>query len=312
MLSVVLLSYYSSKKISLVYENVKDLLNKESIPFEFIIMDDGSKDDSFIIAERLEKSEKNVRAFQLSRNFTSHYSIFAGLSICKGDCAIAIPDDEQLPYKLIIEMYRKWEEGNKIVIPYRSTRKDPIVSKLFSILFYFIMDKISDVMFPPGGADSFFIDREIIDIINSRIHPINTTTITEIIRVGYNPLYMPYDREKGNNKKSRWTFRKKWKLAKDVFFSSSVFPIKFISFIGGFFSVFSFILIIFYLYVQFLGNKNFWGYSPPGWTSTILFISFFSGLILFSLGVIAQYIWRIYEEVKNRPGYIIKSKEKVQ
>jgi len=77
---------------------------------------------------------------------------------------------------------------------------------------------------------------------------------------------------------------------------------------GVFFSMISFMLIIFYLYINTFGNKSFWGYTPPGWTSTVLFISFFSGLILFALGVISEYIWRIYEEVKNRPGYIIKKK----
>src|SRR5690606_24795565 len=115
-----------------------------------------------------------------------------------------------------------------------------------------------------------------------------------------------YERPKGNNTKSRWSFKKKFKLAMDTFFSSSSFPIKFITYSGVFFSIFSFCLIIVYTYIGLFGNNKFWGIKVPGWTSTIVFISFFSGLILFSLGVIAEYIWRIYEEVKNRPGYIIK------
>ena len=307
-LSVILLSYYSEKRIIKVYEEVSKVLNAEKIEFEFIIMDDGSKDKSYETALELEKKNKNVRAYQLSRNFTSHYSIFAGLSVCTGDCAIAIPDDEQEPYANIIELYRKWKEGNKIVIPYRLNREDPLLSKIFSNVFYFIMNNLSEIKYPPGGADSFLIDREIIDLLNSRIHPINTTSITEVLRLGFEPCYLPYLREKGSNVKSRWTFKKKWKLALDTFYSSSSFPIKSIAIMGLFFSFFSFLLIIFYLYINFFGDKAFWGNFPRGYTATILIISFFSGLILFALGIIANYIWRIYEEVKNRPGYIIKDK----
>lgn len=307
-LSVILLSYYSEQRIKNVYNSVNKLLGEAGINFEFIVIDDGSKDASYSKALELEKENENVKAYQLSRNFTSSYAIFAGLSLCSGDCAIAIPDDEQQPYDLLIELYRKWEEGFKIVMPYRFNRNDPFVSKFFSKSFYFIMNNLSDIKYPPGGADSFLIDREIIDLLNTRIHPINTTTITEVLRLGFEPFYLPYEREKGNNKKSRWTFKKKFKLALDTFFSSSSFPIKFISFMGVFFSFFSFLLIIFYSYINIFGNKTFWGYDPPGWTSTVLFISFFSGLILFALGIISEYIWRIYEEVKNRPGYIIKRK----
>ena len=308
-LSVILLSYYSQNRIINVYNKVNDILIKAKINFEFIVIDDGSSDNSFSIALNLEKERENVKVYQLSRNFTSHYAIFAGLSLCNGDCAVAIPDDEQQPYNLLIDLYKKWEEGNKVVIPFRLNREDPWLSKIFSNSFYFIMNNLSDIKYPPGGADSFLIDREIIDLLNKSIHPINTTTITEVLRLGFDPFYLPYERVKGDNKKSRWTFRKKWKLALDTFYSSSSFPIKFISTLGVFFSIFSFMLIIFYFYINILGNKTFWGYNPPGWASTVLFISFFSGLILFALGIIAEYIWRIYEEVKNRPGYIIKKKE---
>ncbi len=205
-------------------------------------------------------------------------------------------------------MYQAWEAGEKIIIPNRMDRDDPFISKSFSNLFYGVMNKLSDITYPKGGADTFFIDREIIDILNGRIHPINTTTITEILRLGFDPIYIPYNRERGINKKSRWSFKKKVKLSLDTFFSCSSFPIKFISYMGFFFSLSSLFIIIFYGYIKFFGNNAFWGIKVEGWTSLVFFISFFSGLILFSLGLIAEYIWRIYEEVKNRPGFIIKKK----
>jgi dolichol-phosphate mannosyltransferase len=118
---------------------------------------------------------------------------------------------------------------------------------------------------------------------------------------------LPYARPIGLNKgKSRWTFKKKLHLAKDVFFSSSSFPIKFITNLGFYTALLSIVIMFFYGYIAIFGNHQFWGMPVPGWTSIILFITFFGGLMLLSLGIIAEYIWRIYEEVKARPGYIIK------
>jgi glycosyltransferase involved in cell wall biosynthesis len=309
LLSLILLSYCSENRITLAYYKVKAILEKEKIPFEFIVMDDGSKDNSYNIALELEKKESNVRAYQLSKNYTSHYSILAGLSLCNGACAMPMVDDEQQPYSTIVEMYRLWEKGAKAIIPHRFTRDDPWGIRFLSGIYYKIMNSISEITFPKGGADLYFIDRELIDIINSQIHPIKTSSIIEVLRLGFDPVFLPYQRPLGLNKgKSRWSFRKKLNLAKDTFFSSSTFPIRLILNIGLFFSIVSFGLIIFYIYIRIWGNSNFWGYSVKGWTSLVIFISFFSGLILFSLGIIAEYIWRIYEEVKGRPGYIIKKK----
>ncbi|KFF13961.1 hypothetical protein IW15_00470 [Chryseobacterium soli] len=307
-LSLILLSYYSEKRIVKVYENVKELLEKNNIPFEFIIVDDGSADDSYKIALELEKNNSNVRAYQLSRNYTSHYSIFAGLSLAEGDCALPLVDDEQQPYDTIVDMYNIWLKGEKIIIPHRITRDDSWKSSLFSEAYYTIMNALTEVTFPKGGADLFFIDREIINILNKRIHPRNTSTVAEILRLGFNPYYYGYQRPLGVNEKSRWTVKKKLRLAKDTFFSSSSFPIKFIFNLGLWVSLISFLLIVFYIYIKIFGSPFFNDIQPKGWTSIILFISFFGGLILFSLGIIAEYIWRIFEEVKDRPGYIIKEK----
>jgi glycosyltransferase involved in cell wall biosynthesis len=307
-LSLIMLSYYSEQRIVEVFRKIKILLDKNNIPFEFIIVDDGSKDNSYRVALDLEREEHEVQAYQLSKNFSSHYSIFAGLSVCTGACALPIVDDEQQPYDTIVEMYNIWLKGEKVIIPHRLSREDSWKSRVFSEVYYKLMNYFTEVKFPIGGADLFFVDREIIDIINKKIHPINTSSIVEILRLGFEPYFYGYNRPLGTNSKSRWTFKKKIRLAKDTFFSSSSFPIKFIFNLGLWVSLISFLLIIFYTYIKMFGNPFFWNIQPRGWTSIILFISFFGGLILFSLGIIAEYIWRIYEEVKNRPGYIIKNK----
>jgi len=308
MLSLILLSYFSGERINQVHNKLSSLLSKEEIEFELIIIDDGSTDNSFEIAKKLEAQKENVHAFQLSKNYSSHYAIFAGLNMCKGNCAMPIPDDEQQPYVSIVDMYRIWEKGSKVIIPYREERNDGLINDLLSNTYYKTINFLSDVTFPQGGADSFFIDRELIDLVNERIHPINTSSIIEVLRLGFSPVYYPYVRVKGINTKSRWTFKKKVKLFKDTFFSSSTWPIKIITNLGLFFSIFAFAIIVIYSYIRFFGNHDFWGEIFPGWTSTIIIVSFFSGLILFSLGIIAEYIWRIYEEVKSQPRYIIKKK----
>ena len=241
LLSIILLSYYSGDRIRIAYEKIKSLLDKENIPFEFIVMDDGSKDDSFAIASELEKKEQNVRAYQLSRNYTSNYSWFAGLSVAKGACSFAIVDDEQQPYSTLIEMYRMWEKGAKVIIPNRESRDDPWRFKIFSMLYYRIINRLSDISYPEGGADLAFLDREVMDILVKKIHPINTAVIPEVFRLGFDPQYLPYKRPIGlNGAKSRWTFKKKVKLAKDVFFSASTFPIRLISWLGIIFSSIAF------------------------------------------------------------------------
>jgi glycosyltransferase involved in cell wall biosynthesis len=310
LLSIILLSYYSKDKIRKTYSDVCAEMEKEGINFEFIIIDDGSTDESFKIACDLAEKEDNVRAFQLSRNYTSHYAIFAGMQVSHGNCLIPIPDDEQFPYHLISKMYRNWQNGEKVQIPYRSNRKDPFLSRIFSTIFYRILNLFSDFNIPTGGADSFFIDKELIDIVNARIHPIRTTSITEVLRLGFQPLFISYIRPKGNNTKSRWSFRKKITLAKDFFYSSSSFPLKLITILGQFFSGVSLLVICFYTVVKIFNLPLASELNVRGWTSIIIAISFFSGLILFSLGMISEYIWRIYEEVKARPGYIIKEYSK--
>lgn len=308
MLSIIFLSYHSGDRIRVAYQKLSLLLEEHRIPFEFLVVDDGSTDGSYALALELEQKHANVRAYQLSRNYTSHYSIFAGLSLCSGDCAIPIPDDEQQPYDTITEMYRLWERGNRIIIPYRIKRDDGAVPRLAANLYYRTINALSEVRFPRGGADIFFIDREIIDILNERIHHINTSSIIEVLRLGYDPYFFPFERTRGIRHRSRWTFRKKIRLFKDTFYSSSTWPVRIITRMGLFFSFLAFAMIIFYSCVTLSGNWEDWGKYVPGWTSTVVIISFFSGIILFSLGVIAEYIWRIYDEVKDRPGFIVKKK----
>ena len=308
MLSVILLSYFSEPRLKSTCEKIIVKLEQEQIPFELIIMDDGSKDRSFEIAKKLARQEPRIRAFQLSKNYTSPYSQFAGLSVAKGACAVPIPDDLQRPLDTVVKMYRKWEEGMKVVVAYRTSRDDGRINDFFSNLYYKLMNRFSSVQFPPGGADGFLSDREVIDLLVNRIHPINTSTVIEVLRLGFDPCFLPYDRPK-KEVKSRWTLKKKIRLALDTFFASSSFPIRAITILGLVTFLVCFFLILLLVYGKLFTDNTLFGYPIQGWTTTVIFITMFNGLILLSLGIVAEYILRIFEEVKNRPGFIIKNQE---
>jgi len=308
--SIILLSYFSEDRIVAVYTEVDKRLREEQIRYEFIIIDDGSKDASYKIALKLAEEHENVRAYQLSKNFTSNYAKFAGLSVAAGDLVTSMPDDWQTPLDIYVKMYREWQNGAQVIIPYRIKRNDGIINEFFARTYYWIMNHLSDISLPPLGADVFAIDREIVDIINERIHPINTSSLMEVLRLGFDPVYLPYNRPKNIYGKSRWTFKKKYRLFKDTFYASSNFPIKLISWTGFFSFLLSIIVIILSIIFKLMGQESIAGFKIPGWTTTLIIMSFFCGLILLSLGIIAEYLLRVFDEVKNRPGYIIKKSNK--
>ncbi len=304
--SVILLSYFSSERINSVFTELDNRMQEEGIAYEFIIIDDGSTDDSFQIASKLADAHTQVKAYQLSRNYTAHYAKFAGFSVAQGDVVTSMPDDWQTPLDVYVRMYREWQNGAQVVIPYRNKRNDGILNELFARTYYKIMNSLSDVALPPLGADIFAIDRELVDIINDRIHPINTSTLIEVLRLGFDPIYFPYERPKNIYCKSRWTFKKKMRLFKDTFYASSDFPIKLINWTGLFSFILSLVVIVFSIVLKLTGQETIGGFRIPGWTTTLIIMSFFCGLILLSISIIAEYLLRVFDEVKDRPGYIIR------
>jgi polyisoprenyl-phosphate glycosyltransferase len=306
--SVLIPTFNSEKRLKNAYETITNRLTTEHIPFELLIIDDGSKDNTWDLAKAIAATDKRVRVFRLSRNFTTPYVHFAAFSVCRGACIMFMPDDLQRPVETLVECYRAWEKGHKIVISYRSSRDDGWFTDLCARSYYRIMNYFSDLNFPINGADGFLADREIIDILNTRIHPTRTSSMIEVLRLGFDPIYVSHDRKRASGK-SRWTWRKKVNLAKDNFFASSSFPIRFISNLGLFISLLCLLSIPFFMYARFFAHSQLFGFRIPGWTTIITLATLFNGLMLLCLGIVAEYIWRIYEEVKGRPGFIIRQEK---
>ena len=308
-LSIIVLSYQSEARLADTYQKITSRMEEENIPYEIIIMDDGSKDQSYQIAKEIAHHNDHVFAYQLSKNYTSPYSQFAGFSLCHGSCAVVVPDDLQRPLDVVVKMYRHWENGAKLVIAYSIKRDDGFFSDTFSTLYYKIMNKYSSIQFPPGGVDGFLADREVLTILNNKVSHRNTSPIIEVLMLGFDPILIPFDRPPTMGK-SRWTMQKKITLAVNNFFASSVFPIKLISAIGFLIFFFSLLLSFVIIFAKIFSNNTLFGLPVPGWATLMIIIMFFNGILMLSVGVLAEYIWRIFEEVKGRPPYIIKDNSK--
>jgi dolichol-phosphate mannosyltransferase len=252
---------------------------------------------------------ENVFAYQLTKNFTSPMAQFAGLEVCTGQCASPMPDDGQRPIGHIIEMYRMWEKGNKIIMGYRSDRRDGWLSDFFSHSYYSMMNRFSSIRFPPGGSDGYLIDREIIDVLNTRISKRNTTPVIELLKLGYNAMFIPYSRPQSSGK-SRWTMSKKINLALNTFFSSSIVPLRMITWLGLIVFILSLIAIIFIVGAKLFSDNTLFGFPIQGWTTIVVLITLFNGILMLCIGLVSEYMWRIYEEVKKRPPYLIRESKK--
>ena len=307
-LSVILLSYNSSNKLKNAVSEITDKLMSENIEHEIIIVDDGSQDDSAIIAQNLSDNFSNIKVYELAKNYSSPIAQFAGLSVCEGSCAAPMPDDSQRPIAHLVQLFRLWEQGHKIIIGYRSTRNDGVINDIFSNFYYKIMNSLSDVKFPSHGTDGYLIDREIIDQLNNSGSKRNTTPVLELMQMGYNPLWLPYERPAVESK-SRWTLKKKLKLASDTFFGSTNWPLRMITYLGFITFILSSVLALAIVFAKIFSDNTLFGFPIQGWATTVVLITIFNGLIMLCIGILAQYLWRIFEEVKGRPPFIIKQKK---
>ena len=302
-ISIIVPVYFNEENLLPLYtdlkEKVLDKLNNYNLDYELIFVDDGSKDKSFMVMQELSKLDSKIVLVKLSRNFGEHSALLAGLTKSTGDFAVRKAADLQEPSDLIISMIEKYNEGNQVVIATRADREEPLLQKTLSSLYATIMQKIALPNMPKGGFDSFLIDRQVIDVL-IKMQEKNTSLMSQILWSGFKMDSVPYTRLKREVGKSRWTFSKKIKLAIDSVLSFSYFPIRFISVIGGLSSAISILFALIIIIRKFTGSINVEGYS-----SLITVILFCFGIIMFSLGILGEYMWRIFDAARNRPPFII-------
>lgn len=300
-ISIVIPIYFNEPNIQSLYVVLsKDVLSKlQKYDYEIIFVDDGSKDKSIEKIQELQSQHPKITLVKLSRNFGSHSAILAGLSVATGDIAAFISADLQDPPRIILQMLEKWEHGADSVIAVRKDREESFIQKLFSNTYYKIMRKIALKNMPLGGFDCFLIDRKVINTI-VKMNESNTSLMGLILWSGYNIAEIKYTRKAREAGKSRWTFGKKVKYFTDSIVSFSFFPLRVITVIGVLFSLVSSIWMVVILFSWIFGNIQ-----VQGFTTLILVILFSSGLILFSLGMIGEYLWRVLDASRRRPTFII-------
>ncbi|WP_405104646.1 glycosyltransferase family 2 protein [Paenibacillus sp. FSL K6-1217] len=299
-LSIVVPIYYNELNIPHTIPRLKDLEN--IIPdcdFEFVFVDDGSKDRSFSLLMEAKKQDSRIKVIKLSRNFGSMSAIQAGLNYTTGDCVGIIAADLQDPPELFKEMIEYWRSGKKVVLATREDREESFSQKLFSNTYYLLLEKFALKGYPKGGFDFLLIDKQVVHEV-VRIEEKNTNIMSLIYWLGHDQVQIPYVRQERKLGKSRWTLSKKIKLFIDSFVSFSYSPIRFMSFIGVITAILSFLYGVFVIVGTLSGFIEL-----QGWTTIIALITFLLGIIMIMLGIIGEYLWRILDESRERPSYVI-------
>lgn len=306
-LSIIIPVYYNEKNLLPLYTDLSEkVLQKLECDYELVMVDDGSKDDSYTVMQQLQKLDRHIKLVKLSRNFGSHAAILAGLSVCTGDCAAMKAADLQEPSELILDMMAKYEEGNKVVLAVREDREESLSQKAFAGLYYTLMQRLALKNMPKGGFDCFLIDRQVINVLVG-MNEKNTSLMGQILWSGFQTANVYYVRQKRTIGKSRWTLSKKIKLVMDSLLGFSYFPIRFISTIGILSFIGSIIWLVYVLIAKLVGSI-----SVQGYTTLIILMLMGFGILMLSMGVLGEYMWRMFDATRNRPPYIIDVVESVE
>lgn len=305
-LSIIVPVYYNQDNLIPLYEDLKEKVLNKVGEYEIVMVDDGSKDCSWDVMRGLVKYDKNIKLLKLSRNFGSHAAIMAGLSYSTGDCAVIKAADLQEPSELLLSMYEKWKEGNKVVLAVREDREEGILQKSFSKMYYWLVRKMALSNMPANGFDIFLLDRRVIKVLELMDEK-NSAITLQVLWSGFETACIGYTRKERKIGKSKWTLSKKIKLVVDSIISFSFIPIRFMSMIGVLFFSVSIIWGIYVVVQKLLGRI-----VTPGFTTLIILLLFSAGLIMFTLGILGEYIWRTLDAGRNRPLYIVDETEEME
>lgn len=302
-ISVVIPMYYEEEVVDICYKRVVNNLKKlsDKYNYEIIFINDGSKDSTLEILKKIASNDDNVKIISFSRNFGHQAAVTAGIRNVTGDAIIIMDADLQDPPELFEGMIEKWEEGYEVVYGKRKTREGESIFKLLTArMFYNTLNKLSEIEIPKDTGDFRLVDRKVIDVIATL--PEHNKFLRGLFSwVGFNQYAYEYNRVNRVAGKTKYPFKKMFKLATDGILSFSVKPLKIVGAIG-IFSVIVSIIILIYSIVSYMFKLN---SLTPGWTSIMCTMTFIGGIILISLWMIGEYIARIYEESLGRPEYII-------
>ena len=308
MISIVIPIYNEEENLNLLRERIFKASQSWGDSFELILVDDGSFDNSLTIMTDFTKDDEKIKVVKLSRNFGHQAAISAGMKISRGDVVVIMDGDLQDPPEELPRFLKKWKEGYQVIYAIRKNRKEFFLKKIAYKIFYRLLHVISDIDIPLDSGDFCVMDRKVVDVLNIQMIEQNRFVRGLRAYAGFRQIGVEYDRAERAAGEVKYTFKKLVKLALDGIFDFSTFPLRIATYFGFFVSLLSFLLGVFFIIHRIIDFKIL-GYSPadvPGVASIAVAVFFLSGVILVVLGIIGEYIGRIYFEVKKRPFYIIE------
>lgn len=303
-LSVIVSMYNEEDSLSLFFKTINKTLSKlKKYTYEIICIDDGSKDKTYSLLEKYAKDDERIKVIKFSRNFGKEYGVMAGLKFCSGRCAIPMDVDLQDPPELILEFVKKWEEGYDMVYGIRSDRgSDTFLKRWTAKLFYKTYNLMTKSPIPYNAGDYRLIDRKVINAILS-LKERNVFMKGIFGWTGFKSTGINYVRQKRSAGVSKWNYWKLWNFALDGITASTTFPLRIWTYLGTMLSTAGLFYAL-YIIIRTIVD----GVDVPGYASLLVFILLLGGIQMIILGILGEYIGRIFVEVKSRPIYIVEKK----
>jgi polyisoprenyl-phosphate glycosyltransferase len=299
-LSVVIPIYNEIENIPVLYKRLVGVLEKAASSFEIVFVDDGSRDGSVNQLNELAAGDNRVIVLELARNFGHQVAITAGLDFSRGRAIAVMDADLQDPPEVLPDFIAKWREGHDVVYAIRERRKEGWFKRTSYAAFYRLLRRVSSIEIPLDAGDFCVMDRRIVDLLKEM--PERSRFVRGIRSwVGFKQVGIPFERHARHAGTSKYTFGRLILLALDGLISFSYVPLRIITALGLSVSLASLVLAVF-----FFVKKLIYGLTPPGYASIIVSIFFLAGIQLVTLGVIGEYVGRIFEEAKRRPMYVLR------
>ena len=301
-LSIIIPCYNEAENIIHTKNRIIEQINKLQMDYELVFIDDGSTDGTKEILNKLHNKNKKLKAISFSKNFGHQSAILAGLKYAKGDAVIMMDADLQHPPELIPKMINEWKKGHDIVNTIRKKGKENAFKRITSNGFYKTMNIISKTKMPVGAADFRLMDRKVVDAFKN-IEETNLFVRGVINWMGFSSTYIKYTPNKRHAGKTKYSLKKMISLAFDGITSFSTAPLQMATLLGLIVSAFSFLYFLYVIYIRLFTTQ-----ALTGWTSVIMSVLFLGGVQLISIGILGEYISKIFYEVKRRPRFIIDKK----
>ncbi len=301
--TVIVPVYNEELVVKETYKRLKKVMDTTEESYELLFVNDGSKDDTASILKTICAGDPNVRLVDFSRNFGHQIAITAGMDNATGQAIVVIDADLQDPPEVILKMIEKWEEGYEVVYGKRTVRKgETFFKKCTAAIFYRFLKSMTNVEIPVDTGDFRLIDRKVCDVMRGLTEQ-NRYVRGLVSWVGFRQTAVEYVREERFAGETKYPLKKMLKFAMDGITSFSYKPLKMATYLGFTLSALSFLYLIIVLYLKLALNS-----TVQGWASILAVNLFFNGIMLVILGIIGEYIGRIYDESKKRPLYIMREK----